>query len=52
MLVIVDAVKERTLYLQSLDDLPGRNWEISYQMGSSRSPKFETFSNDENLSTR
>jgi hypothetical protein len=52
MLVIVDAVKERTLYLQSLDDLPGRNWEISYQMGSSRSPKFETFSNEENLSTR
>lgn len=31
MFVIVDAVEERTLYLQSLQDLPGKNSDIDYQ---------------------
>ena len=27
--VIVEAVKDKSLYLQSLEDLPGKNYEIS-----------------------
>lgn len=52
MLVIVDAVIERILYLQSLDDLLGKYSDICYHVCSDNSLKFETFSNKENLSTR
>jgi len=52
MFVIVDAVKDKTLYLQSLGDLPGKNSEISSQMLLGSSLRFESFSKDENLSTR
>jgi hypothetical protein len=49
---MVEAVKERTLYLQSWADLPGRKSSISFQISLDKSLKLETFLRDENFSTR